>query len=748
MPFDDQVRRYLEGIRRSDGHAEEIPVPNADDCIPAVDLFRQVDLRFNVSDDPFEHYAVVKCALARLRQLNVVDLALERLPTWCRICLWVGAFKDALQLCDFYADLSKYSDTSADMEILRYRAKAQRNLGAYNDAEATYRNLLRLALRREEAVDISVGLLYIGKLNGNYRAQHSLFASFVQEARSRLEASLRAGSYVFPERLLGYLAIAYDSLGQAFRSNDTLKAKSLFRKAIRLGVMSGRDNVASRSRCHLLFLNFQSAPTHRRTHLLKVFEDEILLLLRAPAEEAGLAIRWLQYATMLAALGRLEDASDYIRECTAVARKYNAHKILARCALVEYQTWHSLDTERAVHALIQGRNYAAEHKLPLQESEMNLRLVETGPNVPRGSPPALELLERNREIYAGLIRQARDALSRLDKPGDATPEFCLLSRKTRELFRSNLVIDYQQAVDRLDRNIIQMKALLNVTERRRQQAVALGISNSVARSILHEVKLNLDERTGRSPVVNAAAELRTTADLLMSGAQSGRMAPDDVAALVTRIRDCAARLEHFDEKIVRMKELLVSRLRRIKSLDQAVSLRSAVELAIDELRAQDSDLSYLADVRAEVDIEVLFERELMITVIQNLIENAIQARRRHGFTGTIVVSLSEHVIELSAQVLITEPVMRIGTSDLSRVEAEAVCNEISSGLAGNTVSSSTSTGVGLELAEKIFVDLMAGSLAAFKQGDEAGLEIVFRTIGRPPGETSKAGDRAGRLEGE
>jgi hypothetical protein len=726
-----QARGYLRRIRASALHAQDVPLDGDDLIASSIDeLVRCVDNMLLRSDDPFEDYAIIRCALSRIQSANEYGTAVERMPNWSRICLRVGAFTDAMRIADLYISLASDSPNDAGIiEVLRYRAKAQRNLGDFIGSEHTYRRLIQLASRAPEPVDLSVGLLLLGKLHGNYRGQHSLFYAFVQEARSRLEVQRKRATYPNPERLIRYLAVCYDSLGQAFRTGEPRRARRFFSIAIQLSRLIGRENVGLRSRCHFIQLQFGLASQSGKRRLLKEFEKEIKRLQSDSHEEGGLAIRWLQYANMLHALDEPRPAHLYIQEAKTLARRYNAHRVFVRAVVAEFDFFSVQDQDSALQSLLEGRRVAVEDHLALQESEINLRLANCRAYPPRAFPSALDLMERNHQIHGEIIEHARQGLIALEQPSEGHPEFHLLSRKTRELFRRNLLIDYEQAVRRLDQNLMGMKALLHMSERRRQEAVVLGISNSLARALLHEVKLNLDEKTGRSPVVNTASGLRETAKFMAHVAAQSHAQAQQFEGVVRRLTEYAGRLEHFDDELGRLKQLLIGRLRRITSLDERVSIRAAAEVAIQELQARDPKLSDLSDVRSDIDIEVVFERELMITVIQTLLVNAIQARQRYAFTNAhIGLHLFARPISMpDVPFTIAEPVMHVATWGLNATQAKSVHEEIANGLRGEAVSTPSSTGFGLELADTVFVQQMGGALTPFSTETEAGLEVLFNT---------------------
>lgn len=159
-------------------------------------------------------------------------------------------------------------------------------------------------------------------------------------------------------------------------------------------------------------------------------------------------------------MGRLEDTRTCLAEARRVAKRYNAHKVLTRIIIAESEVLAEHDRERAIESLEEGREIASAYRLRIQLNEINYRLAKLALDSARVQFEPSQLIEENRRISVDLVDEVRQALLSVLRPSTAMPEFALLSRRTRQIFRSTLLADYEAAVTRLNRDITEAGALL------------------------------------------------------------------------------------------------------------------------------------------------------------------------------------------------------------------------------------------------------------------------------------------------
>jgi signal transduction histidine kinase len=664
----------------------------------------------------------------------------DLIPQWLFACVEAGAYEDCIRFSDGCLESNVIGEDSIDdrFSVLRSRAKSLRNLGRLQDAQNCYREILSLAHEVRDNSVISVGLLLIGKLYGNYWGQLTLFSSFVEEAKARLEEELDAAS-LLPDQTAQVkrrLAICHDALGQAYRDSEPAKVEKHFLEAVRLNQELGRSSGVSRSLCHLNYLKFKHSAPEEQTTYLQGFNDGIKMLLGENADERGLGIRYTQYASMLLKTGAPQLAERYLKSGKYYAQRYSEYKTLTRAALVEASLFRTSQPERAILALEEGLSIARKFGLQIQESEINLQLAELANcEVPTrlgaSEIQVTELLKRNREIYVGLINEAKGSLTKLNSANELPWEFALLSSPTRTTFRERLLLDFDRAVNQLDLNLEALVTTLSLNERKRRELVVLEVVNSVARLLLHEYKTVILANKALTPIQQIAAELNRLAqevDNIKVIAEPSQ-ANEKLEEMRTSLKKRAERLKSLGGELGRMKILLTERLRRPQHLEDRISLQNVISKAILELQQQNPATKTLITFNHPCDIRLFFSQDLMITVIQNLIRNAIEALGDEvGPENKIVVSLGW---DSDGDSKYGNPSVAANLSIVTLLRPDqsssAIAKAIQVGLESSASSKAFGSGVGMDITKLIFRDLMGAVIHVLEGDHNAGIRIVFKT---------------------
>jgi tetratricopeptide (TPR) repeat protein len=419
--------------------------------------------------DLFGQFSFAKHALELCVRKNIMSDFADLLTPWLRACVEIGAFRECIR----YANAVINSDIWSAAALSRLRlpilfcvAKSYRNIGRYEEAKHYYRRVIEMAEVLGETVEISIGLLLMGKLYGNYLGQRSLFSCFIEEAKRRLENELRHDRVTEVDRIRirRCIAICHDALGQAYRddSDSDSRVRNHFIKAINLNRDIQRRNGVSRALCHLNQVGFakSSTPEEKLKHL-QGFKEGIDLLLLTPQDEKGLGVRFIQYSKMLAEVGRTEQAWEYHAYGKLFVEKYSEYKMQAHASIVEYGLYKNSDMERAINALKQGRDVARQYNLIIQELEINRLLAEIPAHLVTGTMTELpELLESNRQNLGTLIAKVKESFSQLNSADDLQPEFKHLSEEAKKGIPEKLLLDYDHTVKQLDRNMQVLIALL------------------------------------------------------------------------------------------------------------------------------------------------------------------------------------------------------------------------------------------------------------------------------------------------
>lgn len=414
-------------------------------------------------------YSHAKHALSLCVRDNCLTEVSQHVARWVRACVEAGAYKDCQDFsreCLSSHVLRDRMQPGGYLSVLFSRAKALRNLGSFDEAQKTYRRIIEEAAKQDSPVDLSFGLLFIGKLYGNYLGQHSLFASFVGEAKRKLDL-LDGGTddRAEQERIDRGIALCYDALGQAHRAFDPDNVDWMFIEARERNRKLGRTGGISRALCHLYYLGFKrsQSPHDKASYLDRFIDEGMSLLTRGHPDERGLAVRSIQCASMLHEMGQAREARDYLDSGKALARIYSQHKTLVEAAKVESAVYLKSDPGRAVGALRKGRADALKYNLALQESDINRRLADLslahgGPALGDSELLPVELLRRNRDIFINLIGAVQEMLPQLDRSEGLEAEFRFLS-ENKAKFREKLLLDYKQIIWKFDENFLSLLAL-------------------------------------------------------------------------------------------------------------------------------------------------------------------------------------------------------------------------------------------------------------------------------------------------
>jgi hypothetical protein len=705
--------------------------------------------------DAFGGFAFAKHALALVSRADCWIEVRNLIPEWLSSCVEVGSYEDCVEMADACKSSAAWrGDIPARtrLSILLSRAKSLRNLGKFNDAQETYRELINLADDLGDGIGVSMGLVLIGKLYGNYLGQRSLFSSFVEEARRRLEEERRAfnGPATEYNRIIRWLAICYDTLGQAYRLNEPSDINKQFMKerdeverqfkmALELNRVIKRRSGVSRATCHLNYFKFRYAARAENSETyLDEFKKGMKLLMGRRPDERGLGIRFIQYASMLHKLNRQEEAQQYLEAGKNFATRYSDHKTVSRAAIIESQLYGQTDPERGLEVLKQARMIALRYELPIQESEINRHLAElsSGRYSATQSDPDLQphkVFNRNRAIHVKLISEVKSNFLQLEQVSNTKPEFKRLSSRAKNSFRRNLWVDFDNAVNQLDLNIQALTAELSINTRQRQELVVFDVLNSVALLLLHDYKATILDDTKITPLREASQKLNELAMHLNRAVEMlgiGSKEREYIEQIIVSLEGEAVRTHALAMELAQLKERLSERLRQpdLDNLDEQISMVEACNKAIDELQEQNTKVKELVDFRPACDLRLHFNGDIMVRVIQNLIRNALDElykEFRHG--DKIVVSLGAESSSADPSLRNTseEAVLCVITFLQDEGRARKVAASIKRGLDKPTTDKRYGWGVGLRLAKLVFREFFGAEIGVYLDKSSAGIRASF-----------------------
>lgn len=690
------------------------------------------------AEDPFELFAVAKYALSYCTKKDCIFENKSFLPKWLESCTNVGSYEDCIHFTTTIFASKEWKimkDTREGILINLRRAKALRNIGKFQEAFEYYREAIKIAEKTSDTLYINIGLLLIGKLYGNYLGQRSIFSSFVEEAKTGLEREYNncKKDNLENKKFTKYIAICYDALGQAYDLADSIKAEDHFKIAIEWHSEIKSDNGVTRAKCHLNRLKFQFADSVKeQKFFLSEFEKALESLTYDSMEERGLGIRWIQYALLLNQVNKREDAIIYFEEGKKIAVKYSDYKTMAWSSIVESELYKDENFERSINTLISSRDLAKQYNLLLRESEINLKIAELSLYKNYKNINLTELFERNREIYRSFIHEVKQSWEWLDSQENLKPEFNLFSLKTKNDFRYRLLLDFHHTVDQLDSNIQALTKVLRAKERHQQELLILGVVNSVARELLHEVKVVIPDNSTISPFVEVHSDLNKAISFLQQGEHSSDQISFDKHQLnkvVSLLEDQSVRINAFGEKMASLKHLLSDRLKRPRHFEEIVSFNKVCRRAVEELDNSNIFDGNPPKFEFECDIEVKSDEEMMVTVVQGLIRNAYEAFHYLPIsTGSVLIQLySESTGNPEYGNPSRAAIFAVVNQVTKQYDAIKMRRDLERGLKGNYTNKPHSTGIGLEVANTVFIDLMKANICLVYKPLKSGLKVIFPT---------------------
>jgi tetratricopeptide (TPR) repeat protein len=647
----------------------------------------------------------------------------------------IGAFSDCVRISDVFLERATASSAPLCHEgisILLSRAKALRSMGRFEEAFESYRQAIRVASVENLSLEVSRCLLLIGKLYGNYLGQKSLFSSFVEEASARFHKELRCSEDAEREKMvIGYLAICEDASGQAYRDSEPQKAERHFLEAIKYNEQIQWESGISRSTCHLHYFRFQQAKTETaREVCLLEFEKGLRLLQRHDLEERGLGIRWLQFAEMLRVQGYVEKAEECLTLSKGIATQYSDYRTLVRILIAESALLAEAQPQSALYPLERGRRIAVDRRLLLHECEINRCMAALLSRTGSDQDRSFDLFDRNRQLLLHLLDQVKAGLQTFDMAPEEKPEFHLVSKSTRKQFREKLVLDLEHAVHQLDLSVQAVTVALRMTEMRRHELLVLGVVNAMARELLHDLKYAIPTENNANIFQVPSSAIHGVAIRLHEIAESGEVVQTvEIHDLAAILEDFSCQIEELGKRMSRLKVLLAAKLRRPRALDTWVSLRSAAVQAIEEIQLLDSAAGPLLSASFNCDIKVISDEQLMVTVIRNLLTNALETCRQHvNAGGKVELCLSsKRVGDPQVGNPARAALLTVRTWFGSATAAAEAAKSIRLGLEGQASDKPLGSGVGMDIATTVLCDLMGAQLGAVETSTSAGVEASFTT---------------------
>jgi tetratricopeptide (TPR) repeat protein len=681
----------------------------------------------------FEAYIVGLLLIQKPQVLESCRMLDSALQLSMGALLELGNYEACLKLAEIGTvplsrNISKHHAAFVSLQLSQ--AKAYRNLGHFQDALHYYREALKLSAEFKQEGNLAKILLLIGKVHGNYLGQHSLFHSFVEEARNRVERAMQTPRPLGDRKqCIRTLAICHDALGQAFRDSEPASAKYHFKEALRLNRQIKRKNGMCRTECHLAMLEYQTAPEGKKAAIFLRFQNLLETLLEDQNEERGLGVRWMQYASMLADQSRLTDALECLRLGENIALRYSDHRTLARILLLRAKLMGAGRPTDSIRLLQQAFAIARKHNLLLLESQIHLLIANLVVEQHEQRGEIRALVSQNRDIFLRLLKEVGTQLKRFSTDTLVDPEIQLLSESTRHKFYERILFDFDHILAQLDGNARTLAAALQASDSRQQELLVFGITNCMARDLLHTAKglIPQVETDNRLSAVSHNLD-RTAARLHVLAQSASRDEAKEFEAIEDQLVRDARNISQAANVLNDLRMMLSRGLGKPREFNQQVRLSECCLRACAELETYRPGGAALVKTSFESEIIVNSNMELITSVIRNLLINAIEgAPRQNKMPQVIHLNL---FLKRSGDPRVQNPsqdaFLSVIANYIDEVQAQIAANSLHGGLSGNLSSKEFGSGVGLELTRLVFEFLLGGDLNMVHDTTNVGLQIGFR----------------------
>jgi nitrogen-specific signal transduction histidine kinase len=206
-------------------------------------------------------------------------------------------------------------------------------------------------------------------------------------------------------------------------------------------------------------------------------------------------------------------------------------------------------------------------------------------------------------------------------------------------------------------------------------------------------------------------------------------AAGELDSVLQALNSKSEQLRLLGEELGRLKSLLSERLKRPQHLEDKVSLLKVIEQSISELCQQNSKLYETVVFTYLCDIRIVFNHDITITVIQNLIRNAVEELGESPkLKRQILIALGFDVIgDVRFNNLSRAATLSVITLVEERQQAADIAKAIRSGLEGVTSTKAFGSGVGMDITKLVFRDLLGAQIEVLEDQRSAGIKITFKT---------------------
>jgi tetratricopeptide (TPR) repeat protein len=545
-------------------------------------------------------------------------------------CSLIGEYEDIIVLSKDWKK-ANHDQNSTEVakiycDILGAEAKAHRNLGHFEDTLTCYRHILSLCSKFDLSVEKVFQLLMIGKMYDNYAGQFSLYRFFTELALKNLK-SLNKLTNGKDEKILKYLAISYDSLGQIHR-----RLRSPLRTIVRLHQYSrriheqiGNKNGASRTICHEYIAKFYLGVQFDYKDIIENFSKGLSLLSLDSRDKRGYSVRSLQFADILIRANNIDAATSRVKIAKDISKSIRDYKTYVRACLLYSQILRDKNPQKSYSLVSEAQSITRDYNLLTLELASNQASLDH-PARPLEAEHSSHMVSRTKEIMGELAGRASSVYNALQVSrtvlGTQTtvpPEFEKIDLRQRAAIMAGVIHDFQWLAEQANGHFHSLALTLERSGRRAIDEAGMSLGSELARVILHDLAHALTAprlEQWREPLSNIISSAEAIRD-------SG-ISDEIIIRHSKQILMSVTNLSKLSPRFTEVRERMLSDLAAEKWGEGDVSLCLSAKRAFDGLVSEgiirNKDIAW----NFQTDIQVAFYPVWIERVLEYLLRNAVQ----------------------------------------------------------------------------------------------------------------------------
>lgn len=504
-------------------------------------------------------------------------------------------------------------------EFLLSAAKSFRLLGDHARAMRVYSDLLQETATSEHGNSYYAPklLLNLGKMSHSYHWRTGLYLQLARIAARRFQSLLQTDT-AHRSEVRRQIAICIDCICHTeLTIVKSVDARALFRRWEEALDFCPVNSLSYwRVRMRRTYAMFQRAEDEAlRSQLIEEYSKGVTETEGHLDERRGLAVRYGQLAEMLSEAGRVEEAFDYLGAAVEFSRLVSDWRVLAgnaiRSSVLHMRHNRGIQVDMLVMSLDQLRKFNAE--VPIDVEVALLRQLArqhlTQGNSARAKHCLDEVVEKLESFDRRILVESVDADVEPDELSIRRVLAAVLPPDELATIREAGMVDYA-ILSRVERSVInELLETVSSDARKLGSKQQVSMSRLAVSTVLHDQKRRIED---------LLVELRGGVDSQFANEVEFRQ------RMLRLVADAESRVRReFNAGL----EIFAPNAMQLGNRVRPVSVSSAFAKAIERGRfvTRYPDIRFRVPISESGDFLIAVDADLLITVLDNLIQNAATA---------------------------------------------------------------------------------------------------------------------------